>query len=57
MKLNPCPFYASENLRTPKIPKISQDLTTFDLLVSCVECLNCGADGPKIAYVNDVFKG
>lgn len=54
--LIPCPFCKSKNLRISKEPKISQDLQYFSFVDCCVECLNCGADGPKIAFVDDVKK-
>jgi len=56
MKLKPCPFCESEDLRIPKLPKISNDLTTFKMIPTCVSCMKCGADGPKAAYVDDVEK-
>jgi Lar family restriction alleviation protein len=56
MKLKPCPFCGSEDLRISKLPKISNDLITFEMIPSCVSCMTCGADGPKAAYVDDVIE-
>ncbi len=53
--LLPCPFCKSNELRIRKLPKIDKDFQDFKMYESCVECLNCGADGPKIAYVDDVI--
>ena len=53
-ELLPCPFCRSKDLRIRGLPRIYNDLTGFEIVSSHVECLNCGADGPKIAFVKDV---
>jgi hypothetical protein len=53
-KLKPCPFCASENLRTSKNFGIYE--RELKETVVYIECLNCGCDGPKIAYVDDPEK-
>jgi len=55
-ELKPCPFCASLCLRIVKSPKISNDFKDFKMYESQVQCLDCGADGPAIAYVSDVVK-
>lgn len=51
-----CPFCGEKNLRIPKLPAISADFQDFTLHESCVQCLTCGSDGPKAAFVSDVKK-
>lgn len=51
-----CPFCASHLLRVVKLPLIEKDFQNFTIHDSHIECLNCGADGPKMAFVTDVKK-
>ena len=54
--LKPCPFCGSNELRICKAPSIAKDLQTFEMVPNRIECLNCGADGPAYAFVNDIIK-
>ena len=54
-ELKPCPFCGSTYIRIESLPKI-YDAYTFKILEACVECLTCGAEGPKIAFVSDIRK-
>jgi Lar family restriction alleviation protein len=55
-ELLPCPFCGSKFLRIRSLPKICNDLKDFKMYESSVECMDCGSDGPKIAYVDNVIK-
>lgn len=52
--LLPCPFCASNDLRTKKTPIFNDDFSIYKMIDSRVQCLNCGADGPALAFVEDV---
>ena len=52
--LLPCPFCGSNDLRIPK--NIESENGYIVAKATTVECLECGASGPKIAYVSDVLK-
>lgn len=52
--LLPCPFCQGNNLRISKLPLIDQSFKDFKMYDSCVQCLECGADGPKMAFVKNV---
>ena len=54
--LLPCPFCLGKNLRVRKLPLIDKKSETFVMHDSAVECLDCGSDGPKRAYVDNVKK-
>lgn len=55
-ELKPCPFCGSNELRTTKAPKISNDYKDFTMFETNVSCMNCWASGPPIAYVENVRK-
>lgn len=54
--LKNCPFCGGNNFRIPKAPIISSNYQDFKMYETTVSCNNCGADGPKIAYVDNVRK-
>jgi len=56
LALKSCPFCGNKNLHISKTPKISKDLQSFDMINSRISCLGCGADGPSIAFIEDIFK-
>lgn len=55
-ELLPCPFCTSTDLRIVKLPKISSDLTRFEMIPNAVNCLGCGCDGPAFWFVKDVVQ-
>lgn len=54
--LLPCPFCLGKNLRISKVPLIDKKCETFTMHDAAVYCQDCGAAGPKRAYVDDVKK-
>lgn len=53
MEFKPCPFCGDKDLRVTKDFSISKDLGTIIMKECSVCCLNCGATGPTIVYVED----
>lgn len=49
-----CPFCGSDDLRISK--NIESENGYIIAKATKVECLTCGVDGPKIAFVEDVLK-
>ena len=52
----PCPFCNSKHLRVVEFPLLNNDCTDCTTICSHVRCIDCGADGPRIAFVEDVIK-
>ncbi len=53
-ELKPCPFCGSNQLRTPM--NVSIRNSKVEMKPTHVSCMECGADGPPITYVDDVVK-
>jgi len=49
--MKPCPFCGSVDLRTSTTSKIEDN--KFVCQIQCIQCMFCGAEGPKKFYVND----
>lgn len=54
IELKPCPFCGSTELRIIKALSLSKDLSDFTMIDNYINCLTCGTEGPKKAYVDDV---
>jgi Lar family restriction alleviation protein len=55
-ELKSCPFCGSDDLRKSNNFYFCKKEKQVKEMVTFVQCNNCGADGPTIAYVEDTVK-
>ena len=55
-ELKSCPFCGDNNLRIIKDFSFAEDLS-LKITECLVSCLNCGASGPSIVFVENAIEG